>query len=444
MNLRGFQVIIPNLILRRICFLSILLIPLTEGVSQDFTWTLQNSGTYQWLNDIHFTDPLNGRATGTNGTIITTADGGENWSLQSSGTDQELHSVYFINPDTGWIAGGSSSPVLLKTTDGGNSWSPIPFDIDGVTYLRKIQFADPMNGFAIDTTDIFRTFDGGLTWEKASYSSLIAKVLALGDLHVISDSEAFVCGVYRNKSNEVLPGIFENLTLPEGGWLPQGLGELNTEDFLTAIHFTATRKGFSGSSKGRIYSMQQEGEIFPAPWALDVETENGAVQSIAFSTYLHGMFSVEDVNGGVTDQLIYHTADSGASWSTVPDTIFGLQKATLSAPDVNHAWIAGNNGIIYKGVRNDPVSASVLRPLELSIMPNPFDSEIVIRSPVSLRSAVYELFDYTGRRVRSGRLDGGDGTHTINGLESLNTGVYFLRISHRNRGFTTTKKILRN
>jgi photosystem II stability/assembly factor-like uncharacterized protein len=416
----------------------------TESYSQDFSWNQQNSGTFQWLNDIHFTDRVHGWATGTNGAIVATVDGGENWFPQNSVTDQELRSVYFVNQDTGWIAGGSDSPVLLKTTDGGTQWSLVEIDMPGVPFFSEIQFADPMNGYAIDTTDIFRTYDGGLTWETASYSSLVAEIIVLEDLHVISDSEAFVCGIYRNKSNEILPGIFENLTLPDGRWLPQGSGELQAEDRLTAIHFTAYRKGFSGSSGGKIYTMQKEGNIFPAPWVLNLDALSGAVQSIAFSTYLHGMFNLEAENGGMIDQLIFHTADSGYTWSAVPDTIYGLQRATLSAPDANHAWIAGSNGIIYKGERTDPVSVSQFREVEISIMPNPFTFGIVVASPASLRNSVFELFDYTGKKVHSGRLDGEGRTHTLTGLESLNSGVYFLRILHQNRGVGTTKKIIKH
>lgn len=443
MNQRVIQMIVQNRIPRSLFLLAITCIPFIDSNSQDFAWSPQNSGTYQWLNDIHFTDRMNGWATGTNGVIISTDDGGENWFPQNSGTAQELHAVYFLNADTGWIAGGSDSPLLLKTTDGGTRWSSVEVDIPGVTFFSEIQFADPVNGYAIDTTNIFRTYDGGLTWETASYSSLIAEIIVLEDLHVLSDSEAFVCGIYRNKSNEILPGIFENLTLPDGQWLPQGLGELQAEDRLTAIHFTAYRRGFSGSSGGRIYAMQHEGDIFPAPWVLNLDTQTGTVRSIAFSTYLHGMFNLEVENGGMIDQLIYHTADSGYSWSSVPDTIYGLQMATLSVPDVNHAWIAGSNGIIYKGERTDPLSVSQIKQVEISIMPNPFASEIVIASPVSLRNSVFELFDYTGKKVLSGRLDGAGGTHSLTGLESLKKGVYFLRIQSRDGSISTTQKIIK-
>ncbi len=428
---------------RRASFLLIIFSTVVNCLSQDFSWIRQNSGTYQWLNDIYFTDPVNGWATGTNGIIIATADGGDQWTIQPSGTDQELRSVFFINPDTGWIAGGSSSPVLLGTTDGGDSWSPIEAVISGTTFLDKIQFADRLNGYAIDTTDVFRTVDGGLTWEKASYSPLISEIIALRDLHVVSENEAFVCGMYRNKLNQTLPGIFENLTLPDGQWLPQGAGELNAQDELTSIHFTRVRKGFTGSQQGRIYSMQQEGEIFPAPWTLQFEPLNGAVQSIVFSTILHGMFNVEMKNSGVSHQLIYHTADSGASWSTVPDTLYDFQRATLTSPDANHAWIAGSNGIIFRGERVDPVSATGSFSAEISVNPNPFSSWIVIESPLPLRNAAYELFDYTGKRERSGRLGEVGGSCTISGLENLTSGVYFLKVTNLNGGLSSTRKLIK-
>jgi hypothetical protein len=272
--------------LRTLCIILLSAI-VNDSFSQEFDWTAQTSGTYQWLNDIFFTDPLNGWAVGTNGAVIATTDGGAQWALQTSGSGEELRSVFFLNPDRGWIAGGTDGPVLLKTEDGGATWTPVNFDLPGATYLKAIQFTDPLTGFAIDTSDIYETIDGGLTWEKSRYSSLIIDIIQLEGLYVLADNSAFACGYYRNKSNESLPGILENLTLPGGQWLSQELGEIGLEERLVAIHFSGAPKGFAGSSDGRIFSMREEGGIFPGSWTLNFDTGKGDVSSIAFSTDTH-------------------------------------------------------------------------------------------------------------------------------------------------------------
>ena len=414
-----------------------------NGISQEFDWSPQTSGTNQYLNDIYFTDQLNGWAVGTNGAVVATTDGGANWSLQTSGTGEELRSVFFLNPEIGWIAGGTDGPVMLMTEDGGATWSPTTIDLPGASYFKAVQFADPMTGFAIDTSDIYESIDGGLTWEKGRYSSLIIDVIQIEGLYVLPDNSAFACGYYRNKSNDSLSGIFENLTLPNGQWLPQDIGEAGVEERLVAIHFTGAPKGFTGSSTGRIYSMQEEGGIFPGSWTLNFDTGKGKVSSIAFSTDTHGMFNVTSENGSEIYQLIYHTTDSGVSWSSIPDTIAELHMASLATPDVNHAWIAGNNGIIYKGARQDPVSATTRDMLEFSIHPNPFSSWIEIESPGTLRNATYEIFDYTGKSIRSGRLGDAEKSHTLSGLETLDHGIYFLRVRSPEGGLVATRKMIK-
>lgn len=413
------------------------------GAAQNYTWSLQVSGTSQWLNDITFTDLLHGCAVGTNGTIISTGNGGESWIPRTSGTSEELRSVYFLNQDTGWVAGGTSQPILLHTTDGGSSWSSIDTEFSGALSLSDIEFSDALSGFAISEDQVYRTSDGGTTWEPGSFSPLSASVLKLEDLFILSDASAFVCGKYRNKANETLPVVFENMSLPNGQWLPQGSGVFDPGDTITALCFTGSRTGFSGSTSGKVYIMRPEGTAFPRPWALNFDTEKGRVHSIEFPSEMHGMLNVTGEMDGQEVQFIYHTADTGSTWSADPDLIPELINGTLSAPDVNHAWIAGSQGKIYKGVRVDPVSVKTVEPVSVTVMPNPFTATLVIESPVNLKGARFELLDLTGKIIRSGQMEDASNRLTLNGLDDLNNGIYLLRIRPAGKQLMTTRKIVK-
>ena len=164
------------------------------GNAQHFDWTLQPSGTNQWLNDIQFTDLQHGCAVGTNGAIVVTHDGGEHWGIRESGTTGELRSVFFLNRDTGWVAGGSTGAVLLHTTDGGETWTSTPGALPDVAFLQDVEFSDALHGYAIGGAEIYETKDGGVTWETGSYSSLVASILDLGELQVVPGTGVFVCG----------------------------------------------------------------------------------------------------------------------------------------------------------------------------------------------------------------------------------------------------------
>ena len=258
---------------------TLLLSLLVIGISaQNFTWTQQSSGTTESLYDIHFVDNMSGWAVGSNGTIVATVDGGETWTLQTSGTTERLRSVFFLSDTLGWVAGGlsASSNVLLMTEDGGANWVPVAHDIPNEeTFLKGIQFYDADHGFTITAShSVFYTSNGGINWEKGTYSSSISNV-TVHDLYVISDTTAFLCGRYTSTSSSLTrPGVFDNIVNSAGEWISHGAGDFTTGDELTAIHFTDNQKGFVGGRNGKVYTMEAEGPNFPGAWYFNFDTDN--------------------------------------------------------------------------------------------------------------------------------------------------------------------------
>src|SRR5205807_4289686 len=108
-----------------------------------------------------FTDNNTGTATGDNGTIIRTTDGGNSWAIQSSGTTNTLYAVSFTDADHGTAVGGGGT--IVKTTDGGNNWIS---QTSGTTNgLLAVSFTDANTGTGVgENGTIVRTTDGGNTW----------------------------------------------------------------------------------------------------------------------------------------------------------------------------------------------------------------------------------------------------------------------------------------
>ncbi len=171
-------------------------------------WEISKS-TYDFdINprDIYFIDENIGFVVGYNGAIYKTTNAGTTWLKLNSGTTLHLHSVYFIDENVGFVssiaAGGcldadcDKGSVLLKTIDGGDTWTKTFFP----EYIRilSLKFFDPLNGIAIiHKTDIpnsrdeyvATTSDGGSNWNLLDlgikpYSSAIYFV----------DNIAFVAG----------------------------------------------------------------------------------------------------------------------------------------------------------------------------------------------------------------------------------------------------------
>lgn len=74
------------------------------------------------LTSLFFLDDRTGWATGHAGAILRTDDGGDSWTVQrvDFGSDQPLFSVYFLDRQEGWAVGLWS--LMLHTRDGGRTW----------------------------------------------------------------------------------------------------------------------------------------------------------------------------------------------------------------------------------------------------------------------------------------------------------------------------------
>src|SRR5215467_9921904 len=66
-------------------------------------------------------DPSTMVAVGYGGTILRTTDGGATWTPQFSGTTNILYGVSFVDANTGTAVGGNGT--ILRTTDGGATWT---------------------------------------------------------------------------------------------------------------------------------------------------------------------------------------------------------------------------------------------------------------------------------------------------------------------------------
>src|SRR6266576_2277526 len=97
-------------------------------------WTRQPSGTMAWLRAVYFLDQNRGWVAGSNGTLLTTTDGGATWKKRSPLTKDSLQDVYFADRQVGWLVAtrdilrlktNEAPSYLLKTEDGGATWRPI-------------------------------------------------------------------------------------------------------------------------------------------------------------------------------------------------------------------------------------------------------------------------------------------------------------------------------
>jgi photosystem II stability/assembly factor-like uncharacterized protein len=140
-------------------------------------------------------------AVGQRGHIVYSSDGGASWEQAKAPVSSDLTAVYFVDAKLGWAVGHDG--VILHTNDGGATWT---LQLDGrkanellmAAMQRKVTaepaseeakkllaeaqryqeqgadkpfldvwFADANNGYAVGAYNLlFRTADGGKTWES--------------------------------------------------------------------------------------------------------------------------------------------------------------------------------------------------------------------------------------------------------------------------------------
>ena len=139
---------------------SILLVTLDSRVESSFRGLCVVNQKVVWVS-------------GTGGTVLRTIDGGKNWENISVPNMEKIdfRDVEGFNKNTAIVMGIASPARFYKTTNGGQNWKLVHFDdregvfFDGMSFWNKndgIAFSDPVDGQHL----LIRTTDGGDTWHE--------------------------------------------------------------------------------------------------------------------------------------------------------------------------------------------------------------------------------------------------------------------------------------
>jgi len=138
----------------------------------------------------YFVDSLRGWATGSEGRIYRTVDGGYSWEFLHELLPGQLgfSDIFFVDSLYGWVAGWGE---IWGTTDGGLSWKrqlgPIWED------MSKIHFFDRNEGWISSTGGLlFYTTNGGEDWEF----HFLDKAYWLWDMYFLDRNHGWVCGMW--------------------------------------------------------------------------------------------------------------------------------------------------------------------------------------------------------------------------------------------------------
>ena len=116
---------------------------------------------------VKMTDAENGIASGLDGKIARTRDGGATWKFQPMQLDRPiidpLFTPFLFADGTGWSIGAAGEVVRLATADG--QWQRAKLGMEVVTWLRGMHWLDKTEGWIVGGYGlILHTKDGGQTW----------------------------------------------------------------------------------------------------------------------------------------------------------------------------------------------------------------------------------------------------------------------------------------
>ena len=137
------------------------------------TWHAGATGSAPLVQSVAFGSPLVGVAVGdglapnafgfANGAIVRTTDGGATWSSIALPNSIDLQAAAFIDANTVVAVGLNGE---LRSTDAGQTWVALP----SIAEWTGVAFTSATEGIAISSSGfVGRTHDGGLTWPDGEY-----------------------------------------------------------------------------------------------------------------------------------------------------------------------------------------------------------------------------------------------------------------------------------
>jgi photosystem II stability/assembly factor-like uncharacterized protein len=369
-----------------------------------------------------------------------------------------IYCLKFWNENTGWMSTGAFDSIynckILKTTNGGNSW----FVIKDSLRMYEFQLLDSATIYGrirnvLANESIYRTFNGGLTWDSVSYSETFGYTglcFLNKDTGYIGASDSYWGYIFKTTNGGITLNQVHRNDNPSFGYHLFFIREKFNGEYFgyctdyysylykttnSGVNWTKLTNGLYNHHVGPFFFLNKD-----TGWVSNDDgninyiqhTTNGGISftnqfttlfnsyhsgDIYFSSYNKGWAGSDDGN------LVFATSNGGNIWgkqvTTQPRTggIFFLDSLKGWCYSWQVSYTTNGGGIIID-IKKD--SNNNILPKSYSLQqnyPNPFNSSTIIEYSVNKKSTIgINIYDISGKSVYD---------MTANGLEP---GNYKLRL----------------
>ncbi|MFT6027428.1 MAG: photosystem II stability/assembly factor-like uncharacterized protein [Bacteroidia bacterium] len=393
--------------------------------------------------------------------LANTAKSQTTWAEIPTPTNKDLNMIQFVSDQIGYVGGDS---VLLKTIDGGATWSEMMLDSIPNSVNQTLDFLD-MHWFDENHGIIMagpwgggsETFDGGLNWDYLSIANL--GFCQTTSLFFFDEDNGFAGGA----------GCFEGHIIERfenGTWSTTNHNDpenWNSSDYVTSIEFYDDMNGFAGTVNGTLLRTDDGGlnwDTIPniagdsaitdfifydadvvrathknnsqfgvmisndggLTWGVDWETAtflypglNAAHIAANGTTYLGGGGSNSNIQG-----VIFENSGIFWNWVSVDQPINDITSYGDST-----TFLVGDSGAIYVNVLPTTLGITDTPTIEFTLAPNPAHNHIQVAG-LDEEVLGFTISDISGRTVLAVNETAFD-RFEIN-VSNLTKGCYFLNL----------------
>jgi photosystem II stability/assembly factor-like uncharacterized protein len=268
--------------------------------------------------------------------VYRTEDGGASWQLMKHFPGQYLD-MYLMNDSALWISGTTR---VARTSDKGLTWEDFLTD----KWIRSPAFRNSLTGYAVGQFNggfcphlpgIFKTEDGGSTWQEISHVTSVGSATFL-DNDFPTSLTGYTVGRYYKNYTET-GGII--CKTQNGGAHWDTL--VTTPHVLNACLFLNDTLGFVCGNNGEFFKTTDGGST----WLATIIDPDVTLQSLFFLNADTGFAGGRNDTASWLFRSLYKTVDGGNSWASLIKNQTGdVRVIDFPTPDTGYILSCWRNG----------------------------------------------------------------------------------------------------